>query len=65
MQRVGLQRLARGLGRNPIERTRACKIDRDRDDDHCECPECGLDDMAVAAGQARRRLPDHHAREHE
>ena len=38
MQRVGFERLARGLVRHPVEQPRAEEIDHDRDGDDREGP---------------------------
>ena len=48
-----------------VEQPRAEEIDHDRHDDHGEGRERRLDRVAVAAEQPLRRLPDHHARQHE
>ena len=55
MQRVGLQRLARRLGRDPVERARAEEIDHDRDHDDGERPERRLDRVAI--DRDRRAAP--------
>ena len=65
MQGVGFQRLARCLGRDPVEHARAKEIDHDRGRDDAEGPSRDLDTMAVSADQSLGRLPDHNAREHE
>ena len=46
MQRVGFQRLARGLARDPVEQPRAEEIHHDRNDDHAEGRERRLHHMA-------------------
>ena len=65
MQRVGFQRFARGFVRHAVEQPRPEEIDHDRNDDHAERPERRFDRVAVAAEQPVRRLPDHHAGQHE
>ena len=51
MQRIGLQRLARGFAGDAVEQARAEEIDHDRDDDHGEGRDRRLDRMAVLAEQ--------------
>ncbi len=65
MQRVGFQRLARGLGGDAVEQAGAEEIDHDRDRDHRERPERRLDRMMSAAEQAVSRFPDHDTGEQE
>ena len=65
MQRVGFQRLARGLGGDAVEQARAEEIDHDRDGDHGERPDRRLDRVMRAAEQAVPGLPDHDAGQEE
>ena len=51
VQRVGLQRLARGLAGHAIEQAGAEEIDHDRNDDHGEGRTRRLDRMGVVAEQ--------------
>ena len=57
MQRIGFERLARGLGRDAVEQAGAQIVDHDRHDDHREGPERRLDRVAAAAEQPLQRLP--------
>ena len=65
MQRVGLERLARGFAGDAVEQAGAEEIDHDRDDDHGEGRERRLHHMTLVAEQPLGRLPDHHPRQQE
>ena len=59
MQRVGLERLARGFGRRPRQHAGAEEIDDDRDRDHREARDRRLHRGAVGAQQPLHGFPDH------
>ena len=65
MQRIGLQRLARGFAGHAIEQAGAKEIDHHRNGDHGEGRKRRLHDMALIAQQPLGRLPDHDAGQHE
>ncbi len=58
MQRVGLQRFARRRLGDPVEGSRAEKIDRDRAADNDESRGRGLDRMRLRAEQPLHGLED-------
>ncbi len=62
MQRVGLQRFARRRLGDPVERSCAEKIDRDRAADNDESRSRGLDRMRLRAEQPLHGLEDHNRR---
>jgi hypothetical protein len=61
MQRIGFQRFAAGGLRDPLERSRAKKIDYDRSDNDDKRRDRGFDRMRLRADQPPRRF-EHHNR---
>ena len=65
MQRVGLQRMARGLFRGMRQRASAEKVDDYRCKNNAECPDGGIDCMALVREQPVGSFPDHYAGQQE
>ena len=62
MQRVGFERLARGLRGDAAQRAGAEKIDHDRAGDDGEGRDGRLDGVRLRADQPLHRFPDHDGR---